>query len=207
MCGMRYFVRRRRPGGCPRRASWASCILLLVAATGCTASSSSSPPSSSSPAPTQGSAAASVPALTSVDWPSVSFPVAAHCRHFQPPVIVSQVAYAAPAPGVDVAILLVRCNAGAGAPPVVLYVYDRALPGDRAHLAATLVDDRDNWQAGAFNAQGATVSIPVAGFSSNSVPNCCPDVQTTLSWTWDGAGYRLTSDVPRHVTGVPGGYY
>jgi hypothetical protein len=115
--------------------------------------------------------------------------------------------YAEPTPDVRVAVLVVRCNPGAGTPPVAVYVYDHAASPTDPHLADTLVRDTDNWQAGVIKTHGATISLPVAGFSSINVPNCCPDVETTLTWAWDGTRYRLTSDVPRHITGGPGGYY
>jgi len=121
--------------------------------------------------------------------------------------LVEESTYADPAPGVRLAIVLVRCNAGAGTPPVALYVYDKATSRVAAHLAETLIKDSDNWQAGAVNAAGTTISLEVAGFSSNNVPNCCPDVQAALTWEWDGTRYRLTSDVPPHITGLPRGYY
>ena len=45
--------------------------------------------------------------------------------------------------------------------------------------------------------RGATVAIPVAGFSSASLPNCCPDVLATLRPTLRKGG-MLTRD-PREV--------
>lgn len=179
----------------------AGLLFLFVVATGCGSSSTSAPPATSPP-PTS-----TALSLDSVNWPSVAFPVAAHCRAFQPPVTVLQTAYADPAPGVHLAILLVKCNVGAGTPPVALYVYDRAISLGVAHLTTTLISDFDNWQGGAVNVSGSVINMPVAGFSSNSVPNCCPDVRTTLVWVWNGSNYQMTSGVPPHITGVPRGYY
>jgi hypothetical protein len=47
--------------------------------------------------------------------------------------------------------------------------------------------------------------MPVRGFSSASLPNCCPDVRTTLTWQWTDTGYRLASPVPPHVKGPAAG--
>jgi hypothetical protein len=85
----------------------------------------------------------------------------------------------------------VRCNAGAGTPSEELYVYDGASSADSPHLAQTLLTMTDNWQASTLAVDGASISLPVGGFSGNSVPRCCPDVSTTLVWHWTGAEYQL----------------
>jgi hypothetical protein len=103
---------------------------------------------------------------------------------------VVQVAYPQPAPGRTVAIVMVECNAGAGTPPVELLVYDRASSSLVPHLAQTLVTTASRYQASRVTASGATVTIAVNGFSSTAVPNCCPDVHTTLTWHWTGSGYQ-----------------
>jgi hypothetical protein len=142
--------------------------------------------------------------LQSVDWASVTYPVESRCGHtFSPPVGVHQVASAAPASGVELAIVKVRCNSGAGTPSNEVYVYDRAATARTPHLAQTLVTMTDNWQALALSADGATVSLPVNGFSTSSVPRCCPDVHATLVWHWTGLQYALVSSVPPHVL-LPG---
>jgi hypothetical protein len=165
------------------------------------------PPNSTTPSsapPTTATTAARAPvgvSLHSVDWNAVTYPIAPRCA----PVGVrgAQVVYPSPAPGAQLAAVLAECNAGAGTPPVVLYVYDGASSPRTPHLAATLVSDSDDWQASTLTTSGATLRLPVRGFSSTSVPNCCPDVQTTLVWQWNGSGYRLVSTVPPHVK-LPG---
>jgi hypothetical protein len=138
-------------------------------------------------------------ALQSVRWASVLYPFATHCGNvFNPPVSLRQVAFAAPAPGVHVAVVMVSCTVGAGTPPVAVYVYDHATAATAPHLAATLVADTNEWQARAFTINGAMITLPVGGFSSLSVPNCCPDVHATLVWRWTGSQYRLASSVPAH---------
>jgi hypothetical protein len=144
-------------------------------------------------------------ALQSVQWSSVDYPIGPHCAGLNPPVSVLHVAYAVPAPGVQLAAVLVRCNVGAGTPPAALYVYDSATSTRSPHLSAALVTAGDGWQAGDFNGAnplrvtGASISLAVAGFSSSSLPNCCPDVRATLVWHWTGSRYQLSSSIPPHV--------
>jgi hypothetical protein len=146
--------------------------------------------------------------LSSVDWAAVEYPITSRCGNvFSPPVTVGHVEYAAPAAGVQLAIVEVDCTHGAGTPPVAVYVYDGASSTTTPHLAGTLLAVSDGWQANAFSVDGATVSIPVFGFSSASLPHCCPDVQATLVWRWTGSHYELVSSVPQHVPGPPYGGY
>jgi hypothetical protein len=161
--------------------------------TGASTTSTSVAPTTTSTIP------AGVP-LQSVRWASVVYPMAPDCGvGMIPPVSVGQVAYAHPADGVEVAVVLVRCTVGAGTPPVVVYVYDAADSIGAPHLMETLLRDTDGWQASDFRVDGATIALPVSGFSSRSLPNCCPDVQTTLRWSWTGSDYRLESAIPPHI--------
>jgi hypothetical protein len=138
--------------------------------------------------------------LTSVDWAAVTYPAEARCGHsFNPSVVVLQVAYATPAPGVARAVVEARCNSGAGTPSSEVYVYDRADAARSPHLAQTLITMTDNWQTRPLRLEGDTVSLPAYGFTTSSVPRCCPDVQTTLVWQWNGSDYALTSAVPPHL--------
>jgi hypothetical protein len=130
-------------------------------------------------------------ALTSVPWASITYPFGCGTT-LQGPVgyRVVHVAYPEPAPGRKVAVVMVECHSGAGTPPVELLVYDAA-PGTLApHLSQTLIQVSSRYQASAFTASGATLTLGVNGFSSPSVPNCCPDVHTTLSWHWTASGYQ-----------------
>jgi hypothetical protein len=171
-----------------------------------TASSSSSTPPTTAPTTTWPPTTTGTPttrpgvALRTVQWASVVYPMHRDCGNvMNPPVSVGQVAYPVPTAGVQLAVVLVRCTVGAGTPPVAVYVYDRATSARAPHLAETLVTDTDGWQAGNSVAGDATIALPVAGFSSNALPNCCPDVRTTLRWRWTGSSYRLVSAIPPHI--------
>jgi hypothetical protein len=151
-------------------------------------------------APRLTTTAPTVPAgvsLRSVNWSAVTYPITNTCR--PDGVVVQQVAYPDPTPDVHLAVVLVRCNAGAGNPSSILYVYDRASSPGSPHLASTLVYYHDNWGATAFSANGADLRMRVDGYSSDSVPRCCPDVHTTLVWRWTPSGETLVSTVPPHV--------
>jgi len=169
----------------------------------------STPPSNG---PTSSAAATTtslvVVPLQSVDWGSVTYPISQPCgTTFTPPVTVGHVEYAQPAPGVQLAIVEVACTHGAGTPPVAVYVYDHATSTTTPDLLQTLVRVSDGWQANQFSVDGATVDLPVFGFSSDSVPNCCPDVHASLDWSWNGSRYELTSTVPAHQPGPAFGGY
>ncbi|HXA43186.1 MAG TPA: hypothetical protein VNV65_09790 [Candidatus Solibacter sp.] len=101
--------------------------------------------------------------------------------------------------GTASALVLVRCNAGAGSPPVGLYLFQPG-PLGRPELAGTLlaitypVDISNDFQAHGFTFQvsalgGATVTMTAGAYSSATVPNCCPDASRTFNWTWNGTGF------------------
>jgi hypothetical protein len=174
---------------------------------------STTPPSSAeattTSAPTTTTSALPDLPLTLVRWDSVTYPITAECgTTFSPPVVVRQVDYAAPAPDVQLAVVMVRCNAGAGTPPDAIYFYDGATPSGVPHFAGTLMRVSDGWQAEAsFSIEGTNVNLHVRGFSSDSVPNCCPDVPATLNWDWTGTTYEQYGTVPPHVPGPAFGGY
>jgi hypothetical protein len=103
---------------------------------------------------------------------------------------VVQVAYPQPAHGRKVAVVMVECNNGAGTPPVALLVYNEAASPLAPHLAQTLIAVSSRYQASGFTVSGPNLSAAVNGFSSLSVPNCCPDIHTTLTWHWAGSAYQ-----------------
>lgn len=141
-------------------------------------------------------------ALESVDWAKVRYPF--DCGETLQGAVgwrVWDVAYAKPASGAEMALVLVTCNAGAGTPPIALLVYDRADSATSAHLAQTLVRTDDNWQANHVVDDAGAVSIPVHGFSSAEIPRCCPDLSATLTWRWNGNSYQPTNAEPAHYGG------
>jgi hypothetical protein len=103
---------------------------------------------------------------------------------------IVQIAYPQPAPGLNVAIVMVECNSGAGTPPVELLVYRGASSPLAPHLTQTLISVSSHYQASRFSATAASLTVAANGFSSVAVPNCCPDVHKTLNWHWTFSGYQ-----------------
>ena len=145
-----------------------------------------------------GASAGQVP-LDTVEWSSVRYPF--DCGDTQRGPVgwkVRDIAYATPAGGTALAIILVTCDAGAGTPPANLLVYDSATSRSTPHLLQTLVRSDDNWTADHIGASGDTVSLAVAGYSAERIPRCCPDVTATLIWRWSGGSYTPANAPPAH---------
>ncbi|HET7416903.1 MAG TPA: hypothetical protein VFJ61_04665 [Solirubrobacterales bacterium] len=111
---------------------------------------------------------------------------------------VLQVVYATPTPGTEVAVVLARCDAGAGSPPTSLLVYDGAAGPTAPHLLQTLLDGRPLGSppahppiARTVAAAGQALSAKVDAYSSADVPSCCPDRHHTVKWQWAGGSYQL----------------
>lgn len=165
------------------------------------ASTTSSTVATTTTVPTTSTTAPSSVPLQSIRWASLVYPMTARCGNvFDPPVVVESVDYATPAAGVQLAVVVARCNAGAGSPTASVYVFNHAASAESPHLSQTLISDTDGWLAKAATIDGATISLPVHGYSSASVTHCCPDVEATLLWNWTGSQYELVSTVPPHAT-------
>lgn len=139
-------------------------------------------------------------ALEQVDWNAVDYPIDCGTPAVTPKTTVQKIAYATPHHNRPVAVALVRCNAGAGSPSSSLFVYDGSTSRTTPHLAAALLTASDNWVVNDFTAAGSTLTVPVLGFSSDSVARCCGDVHATLTWQWNGTGYALEGTPPPHLT-------
>ncbi|WP_370071900.1 hypothetical protein [Streptacidiphilus sp. MAP5-3] len=104
--------------------------------------------------------------------------------------IDQQFAAALPGSGTPVTVASARCDAAGGTPPDGLYVLE---PGKSAAaapvLAATLLDPakRMSVQSVTMRSDGSIRAV-VSGYSSASVPNCCPDINETLSWAFGKGG-------------------
>lgn len=134
--------------------------------------------------------------LTAVDWSSMNYSVDCGGQ-----TTGSAVAYPSPQPGTQLAIVFVSCVAGAGSPPSAVLVYDNPSSADGPHLRQTLLTYQDNWapKQGGTNAAGPNLAINADGYSTDGIPRCCPDLHTTLTWTWIGNEYVATARVPSHV--------
>ncbi|MEC3993123.1 hypothetical protein VSR01_06020 [Actinacidiphila sp. DG2A-62] len=120
------------------------------------------------------------------------------------------------APGVSVAVLshvsadldgdgrpdtvvVVRCQADTGTPPSGVYVLSAAA-GGAPRIVETLVRPQDDREIANFRLQGRTVRATVLGFSGDTVPRCCPDLQRAYTWEWrDGRYVAIPGPPPNSV--------
>ena len=154
------------------------------------------PTTAPAPATTIGSTVpATAIALSAVRWDQVTYPLQCGTTLQGPtPTQVLAVVYPQVNPGTQVAAVLVACHAGAGTPPRVLYVFDRASSPTTPHLLQTLSDDNRSTTptrvTNTISASGPDITSSGSLYSSPNIPRCCPDGTFTARWTWTGSGYR-----------------
>jgi hypothetical protein len=86
--------------------------------------------------------------------------------------------------------VVVRCHTDTGTPPSGVYVLAApSTAGGAPRIAVTLVRPQDNRQVSHFRLEGRRLKATVLGFSSDMVPQCCPDLSRTYSWEWRGGRY------------------
>jgi len=82
-------------------------------------------------------------------------------------------------------VAVVHCRSDTGAPPNGVYVLAAPKSGTGApRIAATLVDPKEDRQVTGLYARGSAVGATVLGYSSDSTPRCCPDMQRAYTWKW-----------------------
>lgn len=127
-----------------------------------------------------------------VAWATVAFPVNDGCGPGQrsPWTVVQDTAMTPPG-GPELAILLVHCQSTIGNAPDNLLVYDGATSAASPEYLTTLMAwPTQDYLASGFSVSGTTISIAVSGYSTTSVPRCCPNVHKTLQWTWANGNFR-----------------
>lgn len=86
--------------------------------------------------------------------------------------------------------VVVRCHTDTGTPPSGVFVLSAPkTAGGAPRIAVTLVKPSDNRQVSHFRLEGRVLKATVLGFSSDSVPQCCPDLSRGYSWEWRGDRY------------------
>lgn len=89
-------------------------------------------------------------------------------------------------------VAVVRCPSGAGTRPSGVHVLARpAAPGAAPRVVATLVDAGQGMSVTGLEAAGGTVSATLLGYSSASVPRCCPDRRRVVKWHWKEGKFIL----------------
>jgi hypothetical protein len=147
--------------------------------------------STSTVAPTSSITEATAP-LASVDWQSVPYPMDCDTVGTVPLDVV----LAEPAAGVDVAVVLATCDAGAGSPPRGVFVYSPGRSPTDPQLEQTLSEDSWRTLTGAVRADGGRLTATGSTYSSTALPRCCPDGTFTTTWSWDGDRYLEESSDP-----------
>ncbi|MYS32747.1 hypothetical protein K388_05420 [Streptomyces sp. KhCrAH-43] len=99
-------------------------------------------------------------------------------------------------------VAVVHCAAGSGTPPSGVYVLTQA-DGAAPRIVATLVDPAQLLTVGDFAVRDRVISATLLGYSSSSVPSCCPDQQEKVTWQWqNGAFVRSGEKAGAAGTGV-----
>lgn len=86
----------------------------------------------------------------------------------------------------------VRCHSGTGSPPNALFVLaSAARPGQAPRVVATMLRTKERMTVQDLKVSGRTVSAKLLGYSSPSVPSCCPDKQRKVKWEWKDGKFAL----------------
>ncbi|MEU2437888.1 hypothetical protein ABZ595_17100 [Streptomyces rubradiris] len=139
----------------------------------------SEPATAVQPAPgSHGKPAAAPPSTTGVDFPLDCGPVKA--------VVVKKATGDLDGDGRPETAAVVHCDAPMGTPPDGVYVLTRGADGRTARVVATLVRPEERLTVTGFGIHAGTVSATLLGYSSDTVPSCCPDTRTPATWRWNG---------------------
>ncbi|MET7641546.1 hypothetical protein [Streptomyces sp. NPDC005438] len=96
-------------------------------------------------------------------------------------------------------VAVVRCATGGGNPPQGIYVLARpGQPQQHPRIVETLLKPTEGMNTKGFAVRGDKVSVTLLGYSSPSVPRCCPDQERRVSWKWRNERLVL---VPAPVAG------
>lgn len=126
--------------------------------------------------------------VTDVDWRQVPHPV--DCRELALRVLDVEVANLDGTPGPE-AVVVVRCDAGAGSPPSAVLVYDQDSVTSRPPSpAATLLTTGEDVLLAGVSVDSGRIRGEAFAYSAKDVPRCCPDRHLELTWRWTGRDFR-----------------
>ncbi|WEH42684.1 hypothetical protein OG233_25885 [Streptomyces sp. NBC_01218] len=92
-------------------------------------------------------------------------------------------------------VAVVHCAAGSGTPPDAVYVLTHG-SGAAPRVVATLVDPAMRMTVGELAVEDAVVSATTLGYSSDTVPRCCPDEREETTWRWQGGAFVRSAARP-----------
>ncbi|MGW2487195.1 hypothetical protein ACWCV9_08215 [Streptomyces sp. NPDC001606] len=144
------------------------------------------PATGTKPAP----AAAAPPATTGVAFPLNCGPVKA--------LVAKKASGDLDGDGRPETVAVVHCDSAMGTPPDGVYVVTRPADGGTPRVVATLVDPKDRLTVTDFTLHARTVGATLLGYSSDDVPNCCPDLKTPASWQWNGHAFIRSTPAAAH---------
>ncbi|GGS72088.1 hypothetical protein [Streptomyces cinerochromogenes] len=135
-------------------------------------------------------AAAAPPSTTGVKFPLACGPVKA--------VVAKKATGDLDGDGRPETVAVVHCDAPMGTPPDGVYVLTRAADSDTPRVVATLVEPRERLTVTDFALRAQAVSATLLGYSSDTVPSCCPDVKTPAKWRWNGNAFLRSTPAGAH---------
>ncbi|MCS0601956.1 hypothetical protein NX794_12145 [Streptomyces sp. LP11] len=148
------------------------------------------PATAAQPATGTKTAAAAPPATTGVAFPLTCGTVKA--------VVTKKATGDLDGDGRPETVAVVHCDAPMGTPPDGVYVLTRAAGSATPRVVATLVDPKDRVTVTDFTLHAGTVTATLLGYSTDSVPSCCPDVKTPAAWTWNGHTFLRSTPAGAH---------
>ncbi|WP_330238128.1 hypothetical protein [Streptomyces sp. NBC_00525] len=99
-------------------------------------------------------------------------------------------------------VAVVHCAAGSGTPPSGVYVLTQR-SGSAPRVVATLVEPAQQFSVGDFAVRDGVISATLLGYSSSSVPSCCPDQQEKVTWQWQNGAFVRNSQTAEPIdTGI-----
>jgi hypothetical protein len=117
-------------------------------------------------------------------------------------VMVRQHRYDFSGDGVPDALVAVRCDVGAGAPPSAVFAVQAAPGGPR--VVGQLLGLDAGEVVSDLSGAGPNAVVTAFAFSPDA-PRCCPDLQATHTYSWTGtsfvAGRRTATPLPSAAPG------
>jgi hypothetical protein len=109
--------------------------------------------------------------------------------------VVSQVSADLDGDGRLDTVAVVRCDSPTGTPPSGMYVLS---PGptasSRPRVTGTLLEPSKGLSVKGLEVDGRTVAATLFGYSSDSVPRCCPDRSRGFTWDWRDGRFLTIPD-------------